>query len=306
MSKLTENRWYIYQKERFPLVSYFLMIASFSISAVGYASIVRGGKFSAIALITSFLTSFGFFALLRICDEHKDFEDDLKYRPYRPVQRGLVKLSELRNIGIVIIIIQLAFAIILDHTNLWMLLLLGIGWLYLFFMTKEFFVSKWLKAHPATYMLTHMVIMPITDFYASACDFVPNGRWDVAPKVIWYILSSFLTGIVIEVGRKLRAPEDEEEGVDTYSKVWGRMGGSLVWLGSMAAAMVLAFVATIRIHAALPAFIILPIVFIFNLVLCISYNKKPTTKKSKTLELMSGVWAIVEYMSIGILPLIFR
>ncbi len=136
MGKIKGNRWYIYQKERFPILMYIPMIAAFSTSAVGYASILRGGKVSALSLITSFITSFTVFALLRIADEHKDFEDDSKYRPYRPVPRGLVKLSELRNIGIVLLIIQVIFALILDYT---LVPLLFLAWLYLVMMRKEFF-----------------------------------------------------------------------------------------------------------------------------------------------------------------------
>jgi 4-hydroxybenzoate polyprenyltransferase len=301
MSKLTENRWYIYQKERFPIAMYFPMILAFSTSAVGYASIIRGGKIGILSLITSFITSFTVFALLRIADEHKDFEDDSKYRPYRPVPRGLVKLSELRNIGIALLIIELVFAVWLSYQ---LIPLLAVAWLYLLMMRKEFFCGKWLRAHPVIYMLSHMIIMPILDFYATACDFVPLGKWYIASQVLWFISSSFLDGIVIEVGRKMRAPGDEEEGVETYSKIWGRKVCTAVWLGSQAASMVCTFIATAHIGRALPAYIILPVVLVFNIVYCVKYAKSPTTKNSKGIETLSGVWAILEYCALGILPLL--
>jgi 4-hydroxybenzoate polyprenyltransferase len=38
---------------------------------------------------------------------------------------------------------------------------------------------------------------------------------------------------VIEVGRKIRAPADEEPGVDTYSSVWGCSKAVLIWLSAM-------------------------------------------------------------------------
>jgi 4-hydroxybenzoate polyprenyltransferase len=37
---------------------------------------------------------------------------------------------------------------------------------------------------------------------------------------------SFFNGTVLEIGRKIRAPQDEEAGVETYSFLWGR-GGAL-------------------------------------------------------------------------------
>lgn len=301
MSKLKNNRWYIYQKERFPILMYIPMIASFSISAVGYTSILRGGKIGAMSLITSFITSFTVFALLRIADEHKDFEEDSKYRPYRAVPRGLVKLTELRNIGIVLIIIELIFAIALSYT---LLPILALAWLYLFLMRNEFFCGTWLRKHPVVYMLTHMLIMPILDFYATACDFMPNDKWELAPYVLWFISSSFLDGIVIEVGRKMRAPEDEEEGVQTYSKIWGRKVCAAVLIGCMVVSMVCTFIATNQIDRALPAYIIDPIVLVFISIYCIKYVKNPTSKNSKGVETLSGLWSIVEYTVLGILPLI--
>jgi len=301
MSKLKENRWYIYQKERFPILMYIPMIAAFSMSAVGYASILRGGKVSALSLITSFITSFTVFALLRIADEHKDFEEDSKYRPYRPVPRGLVKLTELRNIGIVLMIIEVIFAAVLHYTLLPLLL---IAWWYLLMMRKEFFCGKWLRQHHVTYMLSHMLIMPILDFYATACDFAPKNKWNLAPLVLWFISSSFLDGIVIEVGRKMRAPEDEEEGVETYSFLWGRKVCAIVWCGCMTLSMGFTFIATNQIGRATPAYILLPIILVFNIVNCIMYAKNPTTKNSKRIENLSGVWSICDYTALGILPLL--
>ncbi len=303
MKSIKENRWYIYQKERFPIGMYSLMIAAFSTSAVGYASILRGGHIRICSLIVSFVTSFTIMALLRIADEHKDFEEDSLYRPYRPVPRGLVKLSELRNIGITFLIIELVLALFLNYTLVFPLTL---AWIYLLLMRMEFFCGTWLRARPVVYMLTHMLIMPILDFYAAACDFAPEHRWDLALKVLWFISSSFFSGIVIEVGRKMRAPEDEEHGVQTYSKIWGRKMSTIVWLGCQLGAIVTTLIATSRIDCMLPAAILLPIVFGVDLGVCISYVKKPNAKKSKLLETLSGVWAISEYTAIGILPLIFR
>lgn len=303
MKSIKENRWYIYQKERFPVGMYSLMILAFSTSAVGYASLLRGAKLRIFSLVVSFITSFTIMALLRIADEHKDFEEDSKYRPYRPVPRGLVKLSELRNIGIFFMILELILAISLNYTLIFPLLL---AWIYLLFMRKEFFCGVWLRAHPTLYMLTHMLIMPILDFYATACDFAPAHHWELASRVLWYISSSFFSGIVIEVGRKMRAPQDEERGVQTYSKIWGRKVCLLVWSGSQLGAAITTLIATYRIDCWKPAMILLPIIFVLDLVICIIYVKKPTSKNSKMIEMLSGVWAISEYTAIGILPLIFK
>ena len=56
----------------------------------------------------AFATAFLFFLQLRIADEFKDFEEDSRYRPYRPVPRGLVRLRELGWLGAAAACLQLA------------------------------------------------------------------------------------------------------------------------------------------------------------------------------------------------------
>src|SRR5207244_2784241 len=105
------------------------------------------------------------FLQLRIADEFKDFEEDARYRPYRPVPRGLVTLRELGRLGAAAALIQLFLALVLDPS---LVLLLAVAWIYLALMSKEFFVGEWLKQHPIPYLISHMVIIPLVDFYATA------------------------------------------------------------------------------------------------------------------------------------------
>ena len=95
------NRWWTYQRERFPILAHGILIASFSFSAVCFSSLLRGQtelpRLSSI--FVAFVTAFLFFLQLRIADEFKDFEEDARYRPYRAVPRGLVTLRELGGLG---------------------------------------------------------------------------------------------------------------------------------------------------------------------------------------------------------------
>ena len=87
---------------------------------VSYSSLLRGytlipdGK----ALIVAFVTTFIFFLQLRIADEFKDFADDLRFRPYRPVPRGLISLRELGVVGVIGALIQLLLALWLSPSLL--------------------------------------------------------------------------------------------------------------------------------------------------------------------------------------------
>src|SRR5262245_53920069 len=138
------NRWWIYQRERFPVVAHGVLIAAFSFSAVSFSRLLRGeiSLPSAAAALTAFVTAFLFFLQLRLADEFKDFEEDSRYRPYRPVPRGLVTLRELARVGIGTAVLQLALALWLAPS---LALLLAGVWVYLVLMSKEFFVAAWLK-----------------------------------------------------------------------------------------------------------------------------------------------------------------
>ena len=90
------TRWVVYQRERFPLAGHGPLVAAFSASAVCFSSLVRGRVARRRQpLLVAFVTSLLFFLQLRIADEFKDYEEDARYRPYRPVPRGLVTLREL-------------------------------------------------------------------------------------------------------------------------------------------------------------------------------------------------------------------
>ena len=299
---MRQNRWYIYQKERFPILMYIPMILAFSFSAVSYSSLLRGGSINPWAVVVSFITSFSFFMLLRIADEHKDYEEDCQYRPYRAVPRGLVKLGELFRIGVALIIIQLVAALLL---NPWILPMLAVLWVYYASMTKEFFAPQWLKRHLFVYMFSHMLIMPLLDMYAAACDFLPEKGYAFIPAMLWFVASSFFDGIVVELCRKMRAPQDEEEGVHTYSAMWGRGRSAAVVLVSMLCSLIATACATSLVGCAHVSAGVLAVVAIACAVPVIKYLRAPTSKNSAALELMSGIWTIADYTCLGVLPLIY-
>ncbi len=97
------NRWVVYQRERFPLAG--SCAARGGVQRVGGVLLVaaRAATWrlpSARALVVAFVTSLLFFLQLRIADEFKDFAEDARFRPYRPVPRGLVTLRELAWVGV--------------------------------------------------------------------------------------------------------------------------------------------------------------------------------------------------------------
>lgn len=294
------TRWITYQRERFPLLAHGPLVAAFSVSAVCFSRLVRGepGLPPPASLVVAFVTALIFFLQLRITDEFKDFEDDARYRPYRPVPRGLVTLRELGWIGVGGAAIQLALALWL-HPPLVALLVLA--WAYLALMSREFFAAEWLRRRPAIYMASHMVIIPLIDLYATACDWLPVTGWP-PPGLIWFLLVSYVNGIVVEVGRKTRAPADEEPGVETYSSAWGLTTAVSVWVAALVVTAVLAWQAARQIGFAAPMVRFLIVLVGVSTLAAMRLARFRAPGTGKAVELASGIWTLLMYLSLGAIP----
>lgn len=295
------NRWWIYQKERFPIFAHGTLIAAFSACAVAYASLLESAPTPPWqAYLTAFVVCFLMFLQLRIADEFKDKEEDARWRPYRPVPRGLVKLSELRVIFILAAIIQAGVAFLLEPR---LIFVLAIAWSYLALMSVEFFCRDWLKARPVIYLISHMGIMPLVDYFGTACEWLPRGSSTPA-GLGWFLAASFFNGIVIEFGRKIRLPQDEEEGVDTYSRLWGMKRATLLWLLAMAATLTCATIAAARIGFMIPLASSLGVLLIVSAALAYRFSKQHIP--GKKIEAITGVWTLVLYLMLGLVPLFIQ
>ncbi|WP_310599968.1 UbiA family prenyltransferase [Desulfobulbus sp.] len=294
------RRFWIYQKERFPLVAHTPLILAFSYCAVSISSRLRDDVWPQWpSAAVAFLTCLLFFLQLRIADEFKDNAEDARYRPYRPVPRGLVKLGELGRLFALAGLLQLAAA-------LWwsppLAVLLLVTWGYLAAMSFEFGMRNWLKARPIVYLWTHMLIMPLIDLYASSTDWMVAGLAFPPHGLLFFLAASFFNGVVIEIGRKIRVPSQEEEGVETYSFLWGCSKAALVWwlmvlatavFGCLTAwkAGALAAIGPLLLVAACGCGIVVAVF------LC-----RQTERLAKMFEPASALWTLCLYLSLGILP----
>ena len=179
-----------------------------------------------------------------------------------------------------------------------MLLPLLLVWAYMLLMTKEFFAPHWLKAHPVVYLLSHMLMMPLIYFYITACD------WKIAAEAIpkglaWLLGMGFLNGIVIEIGRKIRSPQDEEPGVTTYSALWGPARATLVWIGALLATLLLALMAARQIDYMKPLAWLLAISITAAFIVAARFLHQPAAGSGKRIELLSGIWTLMLHLAIG-------
>lgn len=295
------EKWNIYQKSRFPLLKHSLLILAFSSSAVSFSAMISGrSTLESLSYIVAFVTCFLFFLQLRIADEFKDYEEDCLYRSYRPVPQGIITLKELKYLFIISSVIQLGFAAFLDIKLAGILLVV---WIYLACMSKEFGIKNWLKAHPITYMWSHMLIMPMVDFYATATDWI---LFESPPYAIyWFVALSFFNGMNLEIGRKIRNPNDEEKGVETYSFLWGCKKASLTWLTMVLLTGLCAIGAAFYLPK--PFLTILIIFVAVYIIICAlqikKFLKEPEKGKGKVFENLSGVFALLIYLLLGLVPL---
>ena len=317
----------IYLNERFPLGKNSIFVLIFTLSGYIYTGLLYNSKiinqiFSKEIkvpmpwhkIVALFIIIFMFFLQLRITDEFKDYEEDLKYRAYRPVQRGVISLKTLRKIGIATVIIQIMLAHVIDPEIIYFMIFV---WIYMFLMAKEFFIKKWLTKRILIYALSHVVIMVfITLVIVEATQYiVPKNIFDVF-ILQWYkhnidfaliplFALNYLNGIVLEIGRKTRRADEEEHGVQTYSKLWGRKKAVVVLSLLFVIEYFLVILGLAHTYEKYFFFggLTLLIIFIVSIYFMVKFLKKDLS--GKIVETVSGLWIIFSSICMGLLPYLF-
>lgn len=298
------KRLFIYQKERFPLLGHGLLVAAFSFSAISYSRICRGAEGFVDEKIfgVGIFTTISLFLLVRIFDEFKDAEDDARYRKELAVPRGLISLAELRNIGIVLVVLQVTLNLLFVPP---MLVIYGLILTYLLLMGKEFFVSAWLKKHQFWYVTTHMFIIPLIDVYASGLDWLLAGATPPLGLAFFFAVS-YMNGIVLEIGRKIRVPQKETEGVHTYTSMLGINGAVLLWLLFLGVTLALSMLASVSAGYGNEVFFVLSGLFVICVLPAVLFLKNRTEPLSKMIEYASALWTIGMYLTLGAGPMISK
>jgi len=306
------NKWWLYQKERFPIFQYIPMVMAFAFSGLSYARRVGDMAFDnwicpeyAICVdlreplqffhyLVAMITTLIWFMLLRIIDEHKDYEEDKKYRPYRAVSRGLVTLKELRYLAILLVVIQIGLTLWVN-TALAFTLVIAYAWFFL--MSFEFGVGKWLKKQHALYLLSHMIMIVLINFYLTSFEWA---SYSFSSRLIPYLLVGYVAGLVFEVGRKIRSKEEEEEGVNTYSAVWGIKKSVIIWLSCVAASLITVFISAYVIEMGGIIIAIFAPLYLIALYFSTKFMKLPTKSNAKFFKVFPAIWLLLIYFVLGI------
>ncbi len=140
------------------------------------------------------------------------------------------------------------------------------------------------------------------DLYATACDWLVAGlRWP-PNGLVWFLLVSFFNGIVIEIGRKMRAPADEEPGVDTYTHLWGSGRAVAAWIAALAVTAACGIVVCWQVGTGATGAAVLVAMVAACVAAGIVFLRRPATSAAKRLERLSGIWTLIVYLSLGAVP----
>jgi hypothetical protein len=165
-------------------------------------------------------------------------------------------------------------------------------WAFMGLMAFEFFVQRWLKARPLAYMLSHAPVTGLIQVQASAwvwTDSMPGG-------VLWLALCATAVGIMLELGRKIRAPENEEPGVDTYSAAWGVPHAVAAWLLAGATAATLTLISSFGWFSVIG----LSLLGASSLWLGLRFQVDANKSLAKWFEPASAVWALIVFASLAL------
>lgn len=219
------QRFLAWMGERFPFANALLFfILYLATAAVARATLDGEIQISTLDMVGCLVT-WSFFLVLRIFDEHKDYELDCQNHPDRVLQSGLITLGHLKIAGALALTAQLLWSLWLDGgfgqtTIAWLMMF---AWTCL--MGKEFFIADWLTRHLTTYAISHMLVMPLIVWWLANLA-VPGLAFSSSLGILMGL--AFISGFCFEITRKTRGPEEERESVDSYSRIFSVSGAAMI------------------------------------------------------------------------------
>ncbi len=294
------SRAWTYLQERFPPFAHGPLVLAFAGGVACASAALRGADgpgWGAVAV--AFVVSLGAFFQLRVADEWKDREADARFRPERPVPRGLVTLRELTAAALAVAVVQVVACLLLTPR---LLIPLAMVWGWGALMTAEFGVANRLRQSPAVTLVSHGLIVPFIDFFSVSADVLGNGA-AYPDGTAWLIGVSLFGGMAVEIGRKVWASADERTGVETYSATWGRRPALAVWAGVVGAALACGLAVLAEITGTAPLQVGLAVVAGAVVALGAGGLWGDRAGRGRWVEAAAGVWTLGLYATLGPLAL---
>lgn len=219
------TRFLAWMKERFPFANALLFFILYLTTAAVSRSTIDGAVSLSLQDLAGALVTWSFFLVLRVFDEHKDYELDCRNHPQRVLQSGLITLLHLRIAAAIAIASQILWSVYLDGG----LGQITVAWLAMFLWTclmgREFFVADWLNRHLTWYAVSHMLVMPLIVWWLAN---LATPGTNLSPELRVMMLLAFISGFCFEITRKTKGPEEERDTIESYSRIFGTRGSAVV------------------------------------------------------------------------------
>lgn len=290
-----------WSKERFPfvnIISGFVMY--FMIATVAKKIGIGEAQVSFWEVLTGGLSVTLLFLLMRISDEHKDYQIDLKLFPQRVLQSGRISLFHLRILGGLAILVQSALCLWMDGGLGLVTLIFIVNVLVALLLNREFFIGSWLRNHMMVYALSHMIVAVSAAYWIIV---MALGQ-EIQSQHLVLLLLPYWSGMVFEIARKSFGEEENREGLESYSMVFGH-GRSAFLTFFFAAISFACYVYLLQLIAPSSYKTILgsaSILVIFSIML-LRHKRGPTKKTRKILEGVAAFFISYNYLSLGFLSL---
>ena len=277
--------------ERFPLVSYGVLIVSYysSNQFLAYTLSHPGMPmfYSGRSLLGAIIL-FCIFFHLRVFDEHKDYDDDLKFYPERVLQRGLITLTHLKWLGLAAITVEIILSLCCGFPAF---VALAAVLLFSWLMLKEFFIGKWLKKHFLLYAMLHMLIMPLLALLVFSIS-TDRYFWEADRWFILYAFVGFFVTFNWEISRKIRVPDDEIAGLASYSDIFGTYGAAYMVILVRIIDTVMVFMIGWHLQLDSWFYLVLIILFLLCCLGLLQFRFNTSRKTAKMMEVYAGMYII--------------
>ncbi|MBF2073440.1 MAG: hypothetical protein IGS50_06730 [Synechococcales cyanobacterium C42_A2020_086] len=298
----TANRWWLYQKARFPLCQHGLRMAVLSIAAVGYSRILRDGLPVPFVFDLARLAFLAFIALFLLALQRRIVDElySLDWIKATPNAQVISQISRREFIVLAIAagLIQLGFALVLGLPMLGLLLLL---WGYLALYRRDFWATVWLKNHLWIALLLRALSVPLLILYGSAHDWLTAGA-TAPPGLIWLLLSSWGSGVILEIGQRIGSSWIAGTHTITDSAL-GRRQAVSAWLLAVWLVTVTTLLAAQQISFVAPVALMLLLLLTGSLLIVWQFLSRPHRLTAQRIEHLSQLWLLGSCIGIGVLPL---
>ena len=212
------KRLFVYYHERYPIFLrlllgvivfceiYFIVLLNQGVTKfnIGYQEIIGG------------FTIFSFLLWLRVADDLKDYETDMKLFPDRPLQRGATTKKDIFISCLIIEIITIALNLIFMPNKIFFIVLYVYGYL----MSKWFFQRAKIQPSLPLALITHNPVQMIVNLYIISFTVIKYNLDFINLTTIMTLFTLYFPALIWEVSRKIKAPKDEND-YTTYSKLFG-------------------------------------------------------------------------------------